>query len=113
MNPVKIGIVAGILLFGLILYAVFVPSPTIAGECTNYDVTVAAIERQGHKPFFIAPERLPKVVEDAEAITGDVYGVATRGFLVVGETVTVLGLEVNNCLLDPIKILNPKKGVGA
>ena len=35
MNPVKVRIVAGILLFGLILYAVFVPSPTIAAEPTS------------------------------------------------------------------------------
>jgi hypothetical protein len=105
---IKLSIVAGVLIAGLLLYAFFVPSPTIAAQCTNYDATVASIEAQGHKPFFIAPARLPKVVMDAEAITGDTYGVATRGFLIVTEVTTILGLEVAGCLLNPIYIANPK-----
>lgn len=99
--------------------------PVRAAGCTDYDTTVAAIEAQGSVPFFIAPARLPKVVKDAEALTGQtIAGTPTRGFLVFGGTVTVLGLEVDKCLLDPIYIRVPtpsahvqpgasKSGVGA
>lgn len=91
-----------------LMFAIALSSRAHAGECTNYDQTVAEIERQGAKLFFIAPARLPKTVADAEAITGETYGVAERGFLIVGSVNTVLGLEVGGCLLDPIFIRNPR-----
>ena len=113
MTIIKLGIVTAILLFGLILYAVCVPSPTIAGECTSYDATLAAIQAKGYAPFIIPTERLDKVAVDAEAITGEHYEHPTRGFLVVGEVETVLGLEIGGCLLDPIRMATPKPATGA
>jgi len=88
--------------------AIALLSQAHGAECTDYDSTVAYIEQQGVRLFFIAPARLPKTVADAEDALGKSFGEASRGFLLVGSVNTVLGLEVSGCLLDPIYIKNPR-----
>lgn len=109
MNRFKLVLWAlAIFALGSLFMAVFLIHPAFAAQCTSYDATVAAIRAHGHEPFFIAPAKLPKTVADAEELTGETYGTASRGFLLVGPDKIALGLEVGGCLLDPIIIAKPK-----
>lgn len=110
---IKLAILAGIVIGGLLLYAFFVPSPTIAAECSTYDVELGRIKSEGATTFEIPPDKLPKVVQDTEDITGDDYGAVSRGFLVFLPDVLMIGLEANGCLYTPILIARPKPDAAA
>ena len=84
-----------------------------AAECINYDQTFAGLVARDMKPFTITADRLPKVVEDVETIMGEKYGPVSRAFIIFGGAITVVGFEVEGCLLPPIYLKNPKADVGA
>lgn len=117
MNTIKVLIFAGILLFGLILYAVFVPSPVFAApavDCSTYDEVLAHDRAEGANPFEIPADRLAKIVADLEAITGDTYQAVTRAFLIMEPDVMLYGLErQDGCLYAPILIARPQAGAAA
>lgn len=79
-----------------------------AAECERMDDVVAKFIAAGAQPFIIPADRLPKTVEDAEQIIGQPLPQPSRGFLVVTPRETVLGLEVDGCLLPPIVMETPK-----
>ena len=75
-----------------------------AASCTSYDAVLTAQKSHGVLSVVIAPEHLEKVAADAERTTGLHTGTPTRGFLLLGNGIAVLGLEVGGCLLDPVYI---------
>lgn len=76
-----------------------------AQECEfPYDATVGEFLAAGAPLAEIAPDDLPNVVDQIEAIDGKNLGDVTRGFFVNAGGSILLGLEVDDCLLAPIVV---------
>lgn len=93
----------GLLAFGL-------SRPVDAAECTSYDHELVRFRAVGKTPIEIPAGQLAKTVLDLTAITDQPYAGVTRGFVDVEGDVTVFGLEIAGCLLDPIVITRPDSG---
>jgi hypothetical protein len=93
----KLAFVAGALLLA--------PMSVVAQECEyRFDPIIGEFSAAG-APVEVIPEAdLPKFVEVAEAITGRKLSGVTRGFLVIAGGNIILGLEADDCMLDPIVI---------
>lgn len=82
-------------------------------ECERMDDVVAKFTAAGASPFIIPADKLAKTEADAVEIIGQPLPPASRGFLVVSRDRTIIGLEVDGCLLAPILIVTPKADASA
>jgi hypothetical protein len=107
MTIIKITLVAAILLFGLILYAVFVPSPTIAGECayTIEDVTSDLTKTDITAYTILDKPVLIKDIADRLATVGFTVPINTTRIMLAtfADGNFDFGLEVDGCLSPPYR----------
>jgi len=87
--------------------------PASAAECEfTFDLTVEQLSDAGAPVVIIDPTELAQVVDAIETVLGANYGDVTRGFFAEAGGKILLGLEVDDCLIEPIN-LGPVPAVSA
>jgi hypothetical protein len=88
--------------------------PAFAAECQfEFDDTVIQLPAAGIPVALIEAADLQDIVEKVEALSGEEYGVVTRGFFAQDNGELLLGLEVDGCLLPKIILSGDNGNVGA
>jgi hypothetical protein len=91
-----------LLLAGAFLCLSFAAS---AAECEfPFDDVIGQFSKAGAPVVIIDPTDLPEIVANVEAMTGQDLGDATRGFFAQAGGKILLGLEVDDCLIEPINL---------
>ena len=79
--------------------------PASAAECDAVFEDIIAKLTEGGAPIAMIPtDDLQDIANGAESLLGKDIGEATRGFFTEVRGQTLLGLEVDGCLLDPIHL---------
>lgn len=96
-----------LLIAGALALALSVPAA--AQECLYpFDETLATLQDNGMATVVVADEDLPAIVAKVEELTGVELDGVTRAFFVNTGVSVLIGLEVDGCLMPPIKLASLK-----